>query len=534
MTKHICVAGAGISGLGKGIVSAAIARLLKSYGFSVTIQKFDPYLNTDAGCMNPIQHGECFVTVDGKECDLDLGHYKRFIDEDLHKDNSITSGIIYSNVIAKERAGEFLGKTIQIIPHVTNEILEYMHKFDEYDIVIHEIGGTVGDIESLPFVESVRQLKYELGENCSIILLTFLPFINTSQELKTKIAQQGVEKLRSLGIVPDILICRSEKEIDDSIRRKLALFCNVKQNRIIQNLDCKSIYYVPKMLKDEGIIDALREVLNLELDDDESNFDEWNDIVSYNVSTEKLNIGIIGKYTELHDSYLSIIESLRFAGWENKVDVNLVWINAEDIEDNPAMIASYKLDGILIPGGFDDRGTEGMIFACQYAREKKIPYLGICLGMQIACIEFARNVLHLKKANSEEFDKKALHKIIHIMDEQKDIIDKGATMRLGSYPCKLHDEFLERIYGTKKINEVHRHRYEFNNEYREQFESKGMKLSGLSPDGKLVEVVRNENVPFFVGCQYHPEFKSYPSHSEPLFNAFIYYAKNINRVTPGK
>lgn len=532
-TKHICILGSGISGLGKGIVSSSVGRLLKSYGLSITMQKLDPYFNINSGTLAPIEHGECYVTFDGKECDLDLGHYERFIDEQLSKDCSLTSGLIYSNVLQNEKEGKYLGHTCQIIPHVTNEILDKMHEFDdEYDIVLHEVGGTVGDMESLPYVESVRQLRYENKQNTIIILLTYLPYLKTSQEVKTKVAQQGVEKLRALGLVPDILICRTEEDIDDSIKNKLAMFCNVDKECVIKNMDVPSIYSVPEMLKQEGIVEAINDKLNLKLDNKYSNFEEWNKIVTDTYTPDSITIGLVGKYTALHDAYLSVTESLKFAGWENKVNVNIEWIDSEIIESDITYLEKFKLNGIIIPGGFGDRGIEGMILAAKYAREKNIPFLGICLGMQIASIEFARNVLHLKDANSEEFNYKSTNRIIHIMEDQKNISDKSGTMRLGNYQCVIKDSTMAYdVYNKKCIIERHRHRFEFNNDYRDSFENNGMNIVGTSPNNELVEIIELKNHPFFVACQYHPEFLSRPGNPEPLFKSFVFYSKSINKKT---
>lgn len=528
--KHICVLGSGISGLGKGIVAASCGTLLKS-NYKITIQKYDPYLNVDAGTQNPICHGEVFVLSDGKECDLDIGHYKRFTDGEFTKKHSVTSGTVYSNVINKERSGKYLGKTVQVIPHITNEILEYMHCFDDdYDIVIHEIGGTVGDVESLPYVESLRQLKQQLKDDCVILLLTYLPFLKTSQEVKTKVAQQGAEKLRSLGIIPDILICRTEQPIDDTIKDKLSMFCNVDKSCIIENLDADSIYYVPDMLYREGLATALIHKLHLNC---EADITDWNNIV-YKYTNETIKIGLVGKYVELHDAYLSVNESLRFAGWENNVNVEVVWIDASKLEDDRAAAIAYldslNLKGIIIPGGFGNRGIEGMILAANYAREKKIPYLGICLGMQIAVIEFARYVLRLRDANSTEFNTDSNNQVIHIMDDQKHINDKGASCRLGTYPCRLIDAQLRDIYNDTNIDKIHRHRYEFNNAYRDRFESNGMQIVGTSPDDALVEIIKVVDHPFFIGCQYHPEFDSVPGKSEPLFASFVMASKETNRI----
>ena len=534
--KHIFVMAANLSGCGKGIVSASLGRLLKSYGYKVTIQKFDPYFNTSASSLNPLQHGEVSILADGHESDQDLGMYERFIDEELNKNNSITSGIIYSNVLQNEREGKYLGETIQVIPHITNEVKRYTHIFDnEYEIVIHEIGGNICDIEALPYIESIRQMQYELNnEDCLSVLLVYLPYLKTTKEVKTKIAQQGVEKCRSLGIIPDILICRSEVDFSNSIKDKLSLYSNIATKNIIKNLDASSIYEVPKMLMDEGIIEAVDNKLNLDLKNKDSDIDKWNNIVLNNYNNETVNIGLVGKYTALEDSYVSIVESLRFAGWKNKVNVNIVWIDSEQLENN-FNLPLLKLDGIIIPGGFGKRGIEGMISACQYARMKKIPYLGICLGFQIMAIEFARNVLHLKDANSEEFNPKSDNLIIHIMDEQKNLKEMAGTLRLGNYLCKLDKNSIAYdFYKTTTVNLRHRHRYEFNNKYINQFKNNKVLISGVyhNNDNILVEMLELMDHPFMVGSQAHNEFNSKAGKPDALFDAFIFYAKNINRKIP--
>ena len=543
-TKHIFICGAGISGLGKGIVSASIGRILTSYDYNVTIQKMDPYFNSSASSLNPVHHGEVYVLPGGREGDIDLGTYWRFIEKGLVSENSITSGIIYANVLKNEREGKYLGDTIQIIPHITNEIKRYIHFFDDqYDIVIHEIGGNIKDIEAAPYIETIRQIQYELNsEDCLIILLVYLPFLKTTQEVKTKIAQQGVEQCRSLGINPDILIARSEQDFNDSVKNKMSLFTNIKPQYIIKNLDAESIYQIPKMLADEGIINALKDKLriNISLVKESGNypfnqynhaFNEWNELVLNNHTNEVINIGLVGKYTTLHDAYISVIESLRFAGWKNKVKVNIDWIDSEKVEDGSINLTNRKLKGILIPGGFGNRGIEGMIIAAQFARENNIPYLGICLGAQIAWIEFARNVLSLKDANSEEFNNKSSNLVIHYMDNQRNLQEMAGTLRLGAFDCNLaRNSISYEYYKEDQIQLIHRHRYEFNNQYRKLFEDNGVRFAGLSPDGQLVEITELVNHPFFVASQAHNEYGSYPGNPDPLFNAFIYMSKNINRT----
>jgi CTP synthase len=532
-TKYIFVTGGVVSGLGKGITSASLGRLLKTRGLKVTIQKFDPYINVDPGTMSPYQHGEVFVTEDGAETDLDLGHYERFIDENLTQYNSITTGKIYSSVIEKERRGDYLGATVQVVPHITNEIKQNILTVGgEYDVVITEIGGTVGDIESLPYLESIRQFALCAGkENVLYIHLTYIPYLEKSGELKSKPTQHSVERLRSIGIQPDILVCRSEKEIPQELKNKMSLFCNVEKDCIIQNLDADSIYQVPLMLENEGLCDVVCRKLQINVS--KPNLSEWEKIVEIESNLrETVNIAMVGKYVELHDAYLSVAESLKHAGLVNNVKVNILWVNSEEIEDEPFVhLQKLKIDGILVPGGFGNRGVEGKIAAIQYARERNIPFLGICLGMQMAVVEFARNVLGLKDANSTEFDENTSNPVIHIMENQKGIYKKGGTMRLGKYDCTLYPfSKAYEAYGAPTISERHRHRYEFNNDYREQLSDAGLLQTGLSPDGTLVEIVEYENHPFFVGCQFHPEFKSRPNRPHPLFKDFVFYSKNINRI----
>ena len=524
-TKYIFVTGGVVSGLGKGITAASLGRLLKNRGYKVTIQKLDPYINVDPGTMNPYEHGEVFVTDDGAETDLDLGHYERFIDENLTKNSSVTTGRIYSNVIEKERRGDYLGKTVQIIPHITNEIKDHIYSFEneDIDIVITEIGGTVGDIESLPFVEAIRQVGVEKNpEDILYIHVTLLPYINGSNELKSKPTQHSVKELQSLGIKPQILVCRSEIDIPENMKEKISLFCNVRKSSVIQNRTVDCLYAVPLMLEEEGLA---REVCNyLRLDRYVPDNRKWEQMINNvrNIKDKEVKVAIVGKYVKLEDSYISVIESLTHAGYANnvKVKINLVdseTINAKNVEEK---LKGYN--AIVVPGGFGNRGIEGKIETIKYVRENKIPFLGICLGMQMAVIEYARNVLGIKDANSAELDEKTKNPVIHIMEDQKDIKKKGGTMRLGSYPCVLKEGSLARkIYGTEKIDERHRHRYEYNNSYKEQLEKAGLICSGTSPDGNLVEIVEMKNHPYFIAGQFHPELKSRPNRPAPLFVGLI-------------
>lgn len=523
--KYIFVTGGVVSSLGKGITAASLGQLLKARGYNVTIQKFDPYINIDPGTMSPYQHGEVFVTDDGAETDLDLGHYERFIDINLSKHSSVTTGKIYWSVLNKERRGDYLGATVQVIPHVTNEIkdrLKISAKESCADIVITEIGGTVGDIESLPFLEAIRQMKYEVGsENVMYIHLTLLPYLGKSGEVKTKPTQHSVKELREIGIQPDLLVCRTEHRISAEMKDKIALFCNVSANRVIENLDADTLYSVPLALEEEGLPQLVCE--HFKLDCKEPNLDEWKKIVHIEKNTEKtVRIALVGKYVELRDSYLSVAESLKHAGIANNVNVEIDWVQSEDVtSDNVAEILK-DAEGILVPGGFGDRGVEGKIIATQYAREHKIPFLGICLGMQIAVIEYARNVLGYADAHSSELNPNTSAPVIDLMPDQQDIEDMGGTMRLGLYPCKLQDETKAfAAYGEPLIYERHRHRYEFNNAYRTAFLESGFIFSGLSPDERLVEVIELPDHPWFVAAQYHPEFKSRPTRSHPLFREFI-------------
>ena len=529
-TKYIFVTGGVVSGLGKGITAASLGRLLKNRGYKVTIQKMDPYINIDPGTMSPIEHGEVFVTDDGAETDLDLGHYERFIDENLTKNSSVTTGKIYSTVIEKERRGEYLGKTVQVIPHITNEIKERIYKFEneDIDIVITEIGGTIGDIEGLSFIEAIRQVGIEKGpEDVLYIHVTLLPYIAGSNELKSKPTQHSVKELQSLGIKPDILVCRSELPIEENMKNKIALYCNVRPESVIQNKTVDNLYAVPLMLEEEGLTKEVCK--HLKLDKQETNNKEWEALVEKirNVENKTVKVAIVGKYVKLEDSYLSVAESLRHAGFENNVKVEIDYVDSEEITSQNAEKILKPYHALLVPGGFGNRGIEGMIEAIKYARENNIPFLGICLGMQMAVVEFARNVLNLKDANSEEFAPESKNQVIHIMDEQKNINNKGGTMRLGSYPCVLKNgSKAQKLYGKEEITERHRHRYEYNNKYKEAMETAGLICSGTSPDGKLVEMVELNTHPYFIAGQFHPEFKSRPNRPQPLFVGLIKAAKN--------
>lgn len=524
-TKYIFVTGGVVSGLGKGITAASLGRLLKARGYKVTIQKFDPYINLDPGTMSPYQHGEVFVTEDGAETDLDLGHYERFIDENLTVNSNITTGKVYWSVLNKERKGDYLGATVQVIPHITNEIKSRVYragKAAQSDIVITEIGGTVGDIESTPFLEAIRQVGREIGkDNCLYIHVTLIPYLSKGGEMKTKPTQHSVKELLSIGIQPDIIVCRTEHEISRDMKDKLALFCNVEDDSIIQNLDASSLYEVPLMLEEEGLANVVCKKLKIE--NPTPNMDEWNAMLAKEKAMkDKVNIALVGKYVELHDAYLSIVEALHHGGIFHSADVNIQWIDAEEVTQQNACEILKDSHGILVPGGFGDRGLEGKISAIQYAREKNVPFLGICLGMQCAVIEFARNVLGWEDAFTAEVKEDTTHPVIDIMPEQKDIDNLGGTMRLGAYPCKVDkDSFTYQAYEEELIIERHRHRYEFNNEYRNQFIQAGMKIVGLSPDGKLVEIVEIPQNDWFVGVQFHPEFKSRPNRPHPLFREFV-------------
>ncbi len=526
MTKYIFVTGGVVSSLGKGITAASLGRLLKNRGYRVTIQKFDPYLNIDPGTMSPYQHGEVFVTDDGAETDLDLGHYERFIDINLGKRSNITSGKIYSSVINRERKGDYLGGTVQVIPHVTNAIKKEVSRVGaevNADIVITEIGGTVGDIESQPFLEAIRQVKNDVGkENVLYIHVTLLPFIAAAGELKTKPTQHSVKEMRSIGIQPDIIVCRTEHDIPRDLREKIALFCDVDVDAIIENRTAESIYEVPLMMRDEGLDRIV--IRKLGLEDRPCDMEAWEKMVYRILHPEdSIEIALVGKYIALHDAYLSVVESLDHGGYALDHKVNLRWIDSEDVEnaDDPAPLFE-GVDGIVVPGGFGSRGIEGKIRTVQYARENKVPYLGLCLGMQCAVMEFARNVCGLEGAISSEFDDRAMYPVIDLMSDQVDLENKGGTMRLGLYPCKLKEGTKAReLYGKEIIYERHRHRYEFNNEYRKLLADAGLILAGTSPDERLVEIIELDDHPFFVAVQFHPEFKSRPNNPHPLFSGFI-------------
>ena len=525
-TKYVFVTGGVTSSLGKGIIAASLAKLLQERGYSVTIQKLDPYINIDPGTLNPYEHGECYVTDDGAETDLDLGHYERFLNIPTSQANNVTTGRIYQSVIDKERKGAFLGKTVQVIPHITNEIkerIQILGKTGDYDVVITEIGGTVGDIESLPYVESVRQLLWELGDkNAIVVHLTLIPFLAAAGELKTKPTQHSVKMLMQSGVNPDILVCRSEHEISDGIKRKLALFCNVKKEDVISSLDAATIYDVPNLMFDEGLDKVVLDKLDL-CDNDQPKLVEWNHFLSKHKNPKnKVKIGLIGKYVELHDAYKSISEAFIHAGAANEVNVKIVWIHSEDLTPENVPLKLKGLDGILVAPGFGNRGTEGKVDAVRFAREHKIPFLGICLGMQMAVIEYARNVLNIEGAGSLEMDEACINPVINLMEDQKDITEMGGTMRLGAWDCELaKNSKVFNAYKQTLISERHRHRYEFNNQYLKNLKGSGMKITGTNPKTGLVEIVELENHPWFVAVQYHPEYKSTVLNPHPLFVDFI-------------
>ena len=523
--KYIFVTGGVVSGLGKGITAASLGRLLKARGLTVIAQKLDPYINVDPGTMSPYQHGEVYVTEDGAETDLDLGHYERFIDENLNKYSNLTTGKVYWNVLNKERKGEYLGNTVQVIPHITDEIKEFIYsvgKENDCDVIITEIGGTVGDIESQPFIEAIRQVGLEQGkENCLYIHVTLVPYIKSSGEHKSKPTQHSVRELRNMGISPDIIITRSDEKIDEGIFDKISMFCNVKRDCVIENITLPVLYEAPLMLEKAHFSWIVCRELGIDAGPCE--MEDWEGMVErIKAGGSKVRIAIAGKYIKLHDAYLSVVEALKHGGYENGNEIDIKWIEAEDITAETEDEILGDVDGILVPGGFGDRGIEGKIRAAGYARKNNIPYLGICLGMQVAAIEFARNVLGYEDANSGEFDEASPHKVIDFMPDQYGDIPKGGTMRLGAYPCVIKEgSLLEEIYGEKEISERHRHRYEFNNDYREQFEEAGMQIAGTSPDGSLVEQVTIPSNDFFVAVQYHPEFKSRPNKAHPLFREFV-------------
>ena len=525
MTKYIFVTGGVVSGLGKGITAASLGRLLKARGLKVAAQKLDPYINVDPGTMSPYQHGEVYVTEDGAETDLDLGHYERFIDEDLNKFSNLTTGKVYWNVLNKERRGEYLGSTVQVIPHITNEIKEFVYnvgKHSDADVVITEIGGTIGDIESQPFIEAARQVSLEVGrENSLFIHVTLVPYLHGSEEHKTKPTQHSVKELQGMGVNPNIIVLRCDEPLEPSIFEKIALFCNVKRDCVIENITLPNLYEAPLMLEKSNFSSVVCRELGLETK--APDLADWTALVDRIKSRPyTVHIGLVGKYVALHDAYLSVAEALRHAGYFYNTHIKIHWIDSENLTAENANETLASLDGIIVPGGFGGRGIEGMIVAAKYAREKKIPYFGICLGMQIAVIEYARNVLGLTDANSGEFAAESKHKVIDFMPGQSDEIDKGGTLRLGAYPCVIAPKTtMERCYGKTEISERHRHRYEFNNDYRDAMQKAGLTLSGISPDGRLVETVELTERPFHVGVQYHPEFKSRPNKPHPLFLGFI-------------
>ncbi len=532
MTKYIFVTGGVVSSLGKGITAASLGRLLKNRGYKVTIQKFDPYINIDPGTMSPYQHGEVFVTDDGAETDLDLGHYERFIDVNLSKASNVTTGKVYQSVINKERKGEYLGSTIQVIPHITNEIKERVLRVgrnDNADIVITEIGGTVGDIESLPFLEAIRQVKKDVPNRNDVLYIhvTLIPYIHAAGELKTKPTQHSVKELRSIGIQPDIIVCRTEKTVSDDMKKKIALFCDVDARAVINNETCSTIYEVPLLLQEEGLDRIVLEKLGLE--DRHCDMDEWtamvNRIKETDASDKEINIALVGKYVALHDAYLSVVESLHHAGYANGVQVKIKWIDSEELEKPGVNLDEVfgDVSGIVIPGGFGSRGVEGKIATVCYAREHKVPFLGLCLGMQCAVIEFARHVCGMKDANSTEFVPDTPYPVIDLMADQADVTEKGGTMRLGTYPCKLLEGSIARsLYDNNEIiYERHRHRYEVNNDFRAKLEEKGLVFSGTSPDNRLVEIIELKDHPYFEATQAHPEFKSRPTRPHPLFMGLI-------------
>jgi len=525
-SQYVFVTGGVTSSLGKGIISSSLAKLLQARGLRTTIQKFDPYINVDPGTLNPYEHGECYVTDDGAETDLDLGHYERFLNVKTSQANNVTTGRIYQSVIEKERRGDFLGKTVQVIPHITNEIkarMQLLGEGDEHDVVITEIGGTVGDIESLPYIEAVRQLRWELGrENCVVIHLTLVPFLSAAKELKTKPTQHSVKTLMESGINADVLVCRTEHELSDDLRKKLALFCNVEQEAVIQSIDAETIYDVPILMYEEGLDQVVMKRLGIE-GDNQPDLAPWQNFLKRHKNPKSsVTVGLIGKYVELQDSYKSILESFVHAGAANEVEVKVVPIHSSYLDEKDVQEKTTNLDGVLVAPGFGERGIEGKINAVKYVREHHIPFFGICLGMQMAVIEYARNVLQLPAANSVEMDSDTPHPVISLMDEQRNIIQKGGTMRLGAWTCVIEkDSLLHKLYQNDRIEERHRHRYEFNDAYYEQFKAHGMIASGVNPETKLVEAIELPEHPWFVGVQYHPEYSSTVANPHPLFVGFV-------------
>ncbi len=525
MTKYIFVTGGVVSGLGKGITAASLGRLLKARGLKVAAQKLDPYINVDPGTMSPYQHGEVYVTDDGAETDLDLGHYERFIDEDLNKYSNLTTGKVYWNVLNKERRGEYLGSTVQVIPHITNEIKNFVYnvgRHSDADVVITEIGGTIGDIESQPFIEAVRQISLEVGkENSLFIHVCLVPYLRGSDEHKSKPTQHSVKELQGMGVNPDIIVLRCDEPLEESIFNKIALFCNVPKECVIENITLSCLYEAPLMLEKSDFSSVVCKRLGINAP--APDLKEWEDLVE-RIKNEKksVTIGLVGKYVQLHDAYLSVAEALRHAGFYHNAEIKIKWIDSETITGENGDEVFEGVSGIIVPGGFGDRGIEGMILAAKYAREHNIPYFGICLGMQIAVIEYARNVAGIGDANSGEFDELCKNKVIDFMPGQSEEIDKGGTLRLGAYPCVIAaGTVMEKCYGEKEISERHRHRYEFNNDYREKLTACGLTVSGISPDGTLVETVEIEDHPFYIGVQFHPEFKSRPNKPHPIFSGFI-------------
>ena len=523
--KYVFVTGGVVSGLGKGITAASLGRLLKARGYKVTMQKFDPYINIDPGTMNPVQHGEVFVTDDGAETDLDLGHYERFIDESLTKNSNVTTGKIYWSVLHKERRGDYGGGTVQVIPHITNEIKSRFHRnpaAKDTEIAIIEVGGTVGDIESQPFLEAIRQFQHDKGhENVILIHVTLIPYLRASQEMKTKPTQASVKDLQGMGIQPDILVCRSEHPLTDGIKDKIALFCNVPSNHVLQNLDVEYLYEAPLAMEKENLAGAVCECLHLECP--EPDLKDWTEMVDYlkHPNTD-VTVALVGKYIQLHDAYISVVEALKHGGIFSRATVHIKWIDSETVTPENADELFSDVDGILVPGGFGDRGIDGKIEAIRYARTHGLPFLGLCLGMQLSIVEFARDVVGLKDAHSVELDPQTTNPVIHIMPDQIGIEDIGGTLRLGSYPCVLNKESKAyQLYGSENIEERHRHRYEVNNDYRDQLEKAGMMLSGLSPDGRIVEMIEIPEHPWFIATQAHPELKSRPNRPHPLFRGFV-------------
>ena len=525
-SKYVFVTGGVTSSLGKGIISASLAKLIQSRGLKTTIQKFDPYINVDPGTLNPYEHGECFVTEDGAETDLDLGHYERFLNVKTSQKNNVTTGRIYQSVINKERRGEFLGKTVQVVPHITNEIKDRIKALGEtgdFDVVITEIGGTVGDIESLPYIEAVRQLRWELGkENCIVVHLTLVPYLSAAAELKTKPTQHSVKTLMESGIIADVLVCRTEHQLSDDIKKKIALFCNVKSEAVIQSIDAESIYDVPLMMYEEGLDRVVLKMLSLP-DNLEPDLSKWKDFLRKLKNPKKsIKIGLVGKYVELQDSYKSILESLIHAGAANEVKVNVDSIHSEELTNENCKTRLQNIDGLLVAPGFGNRGIEGKISAIKYVRENKIPFFGICLGMQMAVIEYSRNILGLKKANSTEMDIDTEFPVIDLMENQKEIINKGGTMRLGAWDCKIEpNSRASVIYNASEISERHRHRYELNNKYLKKLKSNGLNISGVNTKTGLAEILEIKNPPWFIGVQFHPEYKSTVLNPHPLFKSFI-------------